>query len=39
MKKVISTTKAPSATGPYSQTIQIGNLIYTSGLIPIDPAT
>lgn len=39
MKKVISTPKAPSAIGPYSQAIQVGNLIYTSGQIPIDPAT
>ena len=39
MKKVISTTKAPAAIGPYSQAIQVGNLIYTSGQIPIDPAT
>ena len=39
MKKVISTTKAPSAIGPYSQAIQVGNIIYTSGQIPIDPAT
>ena len=39
MKKVISTTKAPAAIGPYSQAIQIGNLVYTSGQIPIDPAT
>ena len=39
MKKVISTTKAPSAIGPYSQAIQVGNLVYTSGQIPIDPAT
>ena len=39
MKKVISTTKAPSAIGPYSQAIQVGNLIYTSGQIPINPAT
>lgn len=37
--KVISTTKAPAAIGPYSQAIQVGNLIYTSGQIPIDPAT
>ena len=37
--KVISTQKAPSAIGPYSQTIQVGNLVYTSGQIPIDPAT
>ena len=39
MKKVISTKKAPSAIGPYSQAIQVGNLLYTSGQIPIDPAT
>lgn len=39
MKKVISTTKAPAAIGPYSQAIQVGNLIYTSGQIPIDPST
>jgi 2-iminobutanoate/2-iminopropanoate deaminase len=39
MKKVISTTKAPSAIGPYSQAVQVENLIYTSGQIPIDPAT
>ena len=39
MKKVISTTKAPAAIGPYSQAIKVGNLVYTSGQIPIDPAT
>ena len=39
MKKVICTAKAPSAIGPYSQAIQVGNLVYTSGQIPIDPAT
>lgn len=39
MKKVISTTKAPAAIGPYSQAIQVGNFVYTSGQIPIDPAT
>ena len=37
--KVISTKKAPVAIGPYSQAIQVGNLIYTSGQIPIDPET
>ncbi len=36
---VISTKKAPAAIGPYSQAIQVGNLVYTSGQIPIDPAT
>ena len=35
----ISTPKAPAAIGPYSQAIQVGNLVYTSGQIPIDPAT
>ena len=39
MKQVISTPKAPAAIGPYSQAIRVGNLIYTSGQIPIDPAT
>ena len=39
MKQVISTPQAPAAIGPYSQAIQVGNLIYTSGQIPIDPAT
>ena len=39
MKKVISTSKAPAAIGPYSQAVQVGNLVYTSGQIPIDPAT
>ena len=37
--KVINTKKAPAAIGPYSQAIQVGNLIYTSGQIPIDPQT
>jgi 2-iminobutanoate/2-iminopropanoate deaminase len=39
MKKVISTPKAPAAIGPYSQAVQVGNLVFTSGQIPIDPAT
>ena len=39
MKKVISTTKAPSAIGPYSQAIEMNGFVYTSGQIPIDPAT
>lgn len=37
--KVINTKSAPSAIGPYSQAIQVGNLVYTSGQIPIDPST
>ena len=39
MKQVINTKAAPAAIGPYSQAIQVGNLVYTSGQIPIDPAT
>jgi len=39
MKQVISTPKAPAAIGPYSQAIRVGKLIYTSGQIPINPAT
>ena len=37
--KKISTDKAPAAIGPYSQAIVTGNLVFTSGQIPIDPAT
>ena len=39
MKQVISTPKAPAAIGPYSQAIRVGNLVYTSGQISINPAT
>ena len=39
MKQVISTQQAPAAIGPYSQAIRVGNLLYTSGQIPINPAT
>ena len=39
MKQFISTSKAPAAIGPYSQAIQVGNLLYASGQIPIDPST
>ena len=39
MKKVIETDKAPAAIGPYSQAIEVGNLLFTSGVIPVDPAT
>lgn len=35
----ISTTTAPAAIGPYSQAVKVGNLLYTSGQLPIDPAT
>ena len=37
--KIIHTDKAPAAIGPYSQAIANGDLVYTSGQIPIDPAT
>ncbi|AOQ24226.1 RidA family protein [Neomoorella thermoacetica] len=38
-KKVVATNQAPAAIGPYSQAIKIGNLIFTSGQIPLDPAS
>jgi len=38
-KTVISTTKAPGAVGPYSQAIKVGDFLFTSGQIPLDPAT
>ena len=39
MQKVIKTDKAPGAIGPYSEAIEINNMVYTSGVIPVDPAT
>ena len=39
MKQVISTDKAPAAIGPYSQAIEVNGMVYTSGVIPVDPAT
>ena len=39
MKKVIATDKAPQAIGPYSQAIEVNGMIFTSGVIPINPAT
>lgn len=38
-KKIVSTEKAPAAIGPYSQAVICGELVFTSGQIPIDPAT
>jgi 2-iminobutanoate/2-iminopropanoate deaminase len=38
-KTSISTTDAPAAIGPYSQAVRVGDTLYTSGQIPIDPAT
>ncbi len=37
--QIVYTKKAPDAIGPYSQAIKVGNLVYTSGQIPIDPTT
>ncbi len=39
MKKVISTTNAPGAIGPYSQAIENNGFLFVSGQVPIDPAT
>lgn len=39
MKQAISTSNAPAALGPYSQAVQVGNLLFLSGQVPIDPAT
>lgn len=38
-KEIIQTSKAPTAVGPYSQAIKIGDFIFTSGQIPFDPET
>lgn len=38
MKKIISTSNAPAAIGPYSQAVVLNDMVYTSGVIPIDPA-
>ncbi len=37
MKKVISTTNAPAAIGPYSQAVRVGDFVYASGAIPLTP--
>ena len=39
MKEALSTPAAPAAIGTYSQGIRAGNLVFTSGQIPLDPAT
>lgn len=39
MKKVIVTDKAPATIGPYSQAIAANGMVYTSGQLPVDPAT
>ena len=38
-KNIISTDQAPAAIGPYSQAIEVNGIIYTSGMIPVVPAT
>ena len=38
-KEIISTNTAPAAIGPYNQAIKCGNLLFTSGQIPLDPAS
>jgi 2-iminobutanoate/2-iminopropanoate deaminase len=39
MKRVINTSEAPAAIGPYSQAIEVNGTLYISGQIPLDPAT
>lgn len=39
MKKIISTDKAPTAIGPYSQAIEVNGMVFTSGVIPVVPST
>ena len=39
MQRVIKTDRAPGAIGPYSQAIEVNGMLYTSGVIPINPAT
>lgn len=39
MSKIIHTENAPAAIGPYSQAVAVGNMLYTSGQIPLNPAT
>ncbi|WP_066892173.1 RidA family protein [Clostridium nigeriense] len=38
-KEIISTPNAPAAIGPYSQGIKIGDMVFTSGQLPVNPAT
>ncbi|MCY6371850.1 RidA family protein [Clostridium ganghwense] len=38
-KQIINTSNAPSAIGPYSQAVKVGNLLFTSGQIPLNPQT
>ena len=38
-RQIINTEHAPAAIGPYSQAVRVGNVVYFSGQIPLDPAT
>ena len=38
MKKIINTPNAPAAIGPYSQAVMVGDTLYISGQVPVDPA-
>ncbi|HEV8185542.1 MAG TPA: RidA family protein [Chthoniobacterales bacterium] len=37
MKKIVSTTEAPAAVGPYSQAVRVGQIVFTAGQIPLHP--
>lgn len=39
MKKIVSTTEAPAAVGPYSQAVRVGQMVFTAGQIPLNPQT
>ena len=39
MKKIINSASAPKAIGPYSQAVEDGGLVFTSGVLPVDPVT
>jgi 2-iminobutanoate/2-iminopropanoate deaminase len=39
MREAVATDRAPKAIGPYSQAVRMGNLLFCSGQIPLDPAT
>jgi 2-iminobutanoate/2-iminopropanoate deaminase len=39
MKKIVSTSDAPAAIGPYSQAVRVGSMLFCAGQIPLDPKT
>ncbi|AER67408.1 endoribonuclease L-PSP [Thermovirga lienii DSM 17291] len=39
MKKIVKTENAPAALGPYSQAVRVGNFLFVSGQVPLDPKT